>query len=88
MADLRAQAMDLLAKIPEENMPQVLSQIATMYEKYRPLTAEEQAEDNRRRKEAWERLQKYIGRLPADFDYKKELEEAREERFKKYANLG
>ncbi len=84
--------MDLLAKIPEENMPQVLSQIAKMYEDYRPRTAEERAEKKRKAKAALDRIveraRKNRANIPADFDYKKELEEAREERYKKYGNLG
>lgn len=85
MSDLRAQAMDLLAKIPEENMPQVLSQIATMYEEHRALTAEEKAEKKRRAMAALDRIveraRKNRDKIPANFDYKKELEEAREERY-------
>lgn len=33
------------------------------------------------KKEALRNIQKYRGRLPEDFDYKKELAESREERY-------
>ena len=38
-------------------------------------------EINKRRKEAFERFMRYSGTLPADFDYKKELSDYREERY-------
>ena len=37
--------------------------------------------NNKRRKEAFENFMSYRGTLPADFDYKKELEEYRDERY-------
>lgn len=38
-----------------------------------------------KKKEALENIQKFRGRLPEDFDYKKELEDSRRER---YENIG
>jgi len=37
--------------------------------------------ENKRRQEAFERFMKYSGTLPNDFDYKKELNDYREERY-------
>ena len=37
--------------------------------------------DNKKRQEAFERFMKYSGTLPADFNYKKELNDYREERY-------
>ena len=82
MADLRAEAMRLIQQMPDRELALIMS---TLREKANPVDEEEA---QRKRDEGWKTFQKYIGRLPADFDYKKELEEAREERFRKYANLG
>jgi len=49
-----------------------------------PVQAAEAAADmdeDTRRRASFERLLKYAGRLPADFDYKKELAQWRDERF-------
>jgi hypothetical protein len=40
-----------------------------------------QTDEYNRKRAAFERLLQYAGRLPADFDYKKELSQWRDERF-------
>ena len=43
-------------------------------------SGEKQEEKQSRRQKAFERFMQYRGTLPADFDYKKELAEYRDER--------
>lgn len=82
MSEMKEEAKRLIDEMPERELALIMS---TLRAKAAPVDEEDK---KRRRQEAWARLNKYIGRLPADFDYKKELEEAREEMAKKYANLG
>ena len=46
-----------------------------------PVQQKEITNKDQRRKEAFENFMRYRGTLPADFDYKKELDEYRQERY-------
>ncbi len=82
MTELKAEAIRLILKMPENELIPLME---TLRKKATPVDPEE---DKRRAQAAFQNLHKYIGRLPADFDYKKELEEFREERRRRYENLG
>lgn len=91
MEDLRAETISLIERMPAEEMPRVLAKVQEMYERYRPRTPEEKELEKQRAMEAWENLQKFVKenrlRPRGQFDYKKEIEEIREEKYRKYANL-
>lgn len=82
MTELKAEAIRLILKMPENELIPLME---TLRKKATPVDPEEKL---RRSQAAFQNLHKYIGRLPADFDYKKELEEVREERRRRYENLG
>jgi len=46
-----------------------------------PISQKENTENNRKRQKAFENFIGYRGILPADFDYKNELNDYREERY-------
>ena len=46
-----------------------------------PIKKEKPDTNDKRRQEAFENFMSYRGTLPADFNYKKELDEYREERY-------
>ena len=91
MTDLKAEAMSLIEKMPENEMPRVLTEIQNLYERYRPRTPEEKELEKKRSMAAWENLQKFVKenrlRPRGQVDYKKEIEEIREEKYRKHANL-
>ncbi len=80
MTDLKAEAKQLIEKIPEEELAQIMS---TLRAAAKPP---EEKDSMAALARIVERARKNREKIPADFDYKKELEEIREERFKKYAN--
>lgn len=82
MTDLKAEAIRLILKMPEVEVDSI---IELLRKKATPVDPEE---DKRKAQAAFQHLHKFMGRLPADFDYKKELEEVREERRRRYENLG
>lgn len=82
MTDLKAEAIRLILKMPEVEVDSI---IELLRKKATPVDPEE---DKRKAQVAFQHLHKFMGRLPADFDYKKELEEVREERRRRYENLG
>ena len=91
MTELKAEAISLIEKMPENEMPRVLKEIQNLYERYRPRTPEEKELEKQRAMAAWENLQKFVKenrlRPRGQFDYKKEIEEIREERRRRYENL-
>lgn len=82
MTDLKAEAIRLILKMPEVEVDSI---IELLRKKATPVDPEE---DKRKAQAAFQHLHKFMGRLPADFDYKKELEEVREERRRRYENIG
>ncbi len=82
MTRLREQAIEMIKDIPEDKIIYVWNILKNV----KDLSEESSQEDNLTEKaQALQILQKFKGRLPETFDYKKELEEAREE---KYADFG
>lgn len=74
MTMVKEQAVEMLKSLPDEKVV-FLIKIMEGLEGLgnRPQT--------KRKKAALENIQKYRGRLPENFDYKKELAEAREEKY-------
>ena len=82
MSPVKIEAIKLIMKMPDVEVDSILE---TLRKKAIPVDKEEK---RRKAMEGLKILEKYMGRLPADFDYKKELEEYREERRLRYENLG
>lgn len=82
MTDLKAEAIRLILKMPEVEVDSI---IELLRKKATPVDPEEK---KRKAQAAFQHLHKFMGRLPADFDYKKELEEALEEKYLRHENLG
>lgn len=83
MTQLREQAIEMIKEIPEEKIIYVVNILKNVRDlSDYPLKGETQ-ENNK--KVLLEQLEKYRGRLPMDFDYKKELEEARDEKYADFA---
>lgn len=82
MTDLKAEAIRLILKMPEVEVDSIIELLR------KKATPVDPGEDKRKAQAAFQHLHKFMGRLPADFDYKKELEEVREERRRRYENLG
>jgi hypothetical protein len=71
----------IMFNVNAENFEQVFS-LVQQVEKNTPLApARSPQVSEQERREAFERLMNFPKRLPADFDYKKELMEALDERF-------
>lgn len=74
-----------------ENMPENKLEAIYMYVRFvdsqsgndEIITSSEKSENEKRRK-GFQELMSFAGTLPADFDYKKELEEAREEKYARF----
>ncbi len=74
-----------------ENMPENKLEAVYMYVRFvdsqsstdEIITSAEEKEIEKRRK-GFEELMSFAGTLPADFDYKKELEEARNEKYARF----
>lgn len=82
MTKLREQAIEMIKEMPEDKIIYVWNILKNV----KDLSEEPNREDLLSEKgQALQILQKFKGRLPETFDYKKELEEAREE---KYADFG
>jgi hypothetical protein len=74
MTMLKEQAVQMLQNLPDEKVVFLIK----IMEGLEGLGNPKQIND---KKAALESIQKLRGRLPKDFDYKKELEEAREEKY-------
>ncbi len=74
-----------------ENMPENKLEAIYMYVRFvdsqsgndEIITSSEKSEIEKRRK-GFQELMSFAGTLPVDFDYKKELEEAREEKYARF----
>ena len=80
MSAIKEKAVEMIWRIPEENMFYVFNILQNLEEMSASKT-----DEKARALEALADIQKYIGRLPEDFDADRELEEARDE---KYGNIG
>lgn len=79
MTQLRKQAIEMINEIPEEKIIYVVNILKNVLDLSDYPQKSETQENNKR--DLLEQLEKYRGRLPKDFDYKKELEEARDEKY-------
>lgn len=76
MTRIKEKAVEMIQRIPEENMSYVINILQNLEE----MIADKNA-DKKQAMSAFENIMKYRGRLPADFDADKELAEAREEKY-------
>lgn len=75
MTTLEAEVLGLIQKLPEENLSQVITYIKNLE------FSLNRRNDIKERKKAFERLDHLDISVPTDFDYKKELEEMRNEKY-------
>jgi len=77
----------LLQEMPEISVKKVYQFIQNLQsQQNNELTTIQKTTENNQSKalESYQALQSYIGILPKDFDYKKELEEAMEEKYGRF----
>ena len=70
MTELREKTLNLIKELPEDKLLSVIDFINN----------DSNEKIIKKKKQALENLKKYQGRLPENFDYKKELEEYRDEK--------
>ncbi len=75
MTALKKEAVQIIENLEEEDMIQVVAYLRNFN------SSEFPNKDRNAAMEGLRVLQSFAGTLPADFDYKKELEEAREEKY-------
>ena len=80
MTQMKERAVELIERIPDEKMFYVINILQNLEE-----MSSNRPADKKQAMEALQNILKFSGRLPADFDTDKELEEARE---KKYGSIG
>ena len=80
MTQIKEKAVEMIQRIPEENMSYVINILQNLEE----MTTNKD-KDREQAMAAFQDILKYRGRLPKDFDADEELAEAREE---KYGNIG
>jgi|GEM_PF-223495 len=82
VTDLKAKAVKIIEQIPDEHMDYVLRNLENFHERFDPAKKEER---KLRAREAWakihEIMEPYRDKFPKDFDYKKALQEYRDERY-------
>jgi hypothetical protein len=78
MTQVKQKAFELLENISDEKAAYVIKFMRAIED---DTETETSAHDYEKRQAAFEGFMKYAGRLPADFDYKRELAEYREERY-------
>ncbi|WP_320958539.1 dihydrodipicolinate reductase [Enterocloster asparagiformis] len=83
MTQLREQAIEMIKEIPEDKIIYVVNILKNV----RDLSGQPQADGTQEMERGLllEQLKQYRGRLSEDFDYKKELEEARDEKYADFA---
>ena len=74
MTQMKERAVALIERIPDDNILENIEEMSS-----------NKSDDKKQAMEALQNILKFSGRLPADFDADKELEEARE---KKYGSIG
>ncbi len=84
MTALRQKAVNMLKELPKENLPEII----VVMKKYKNKSEEEKRKVWRVLEESFlknnkdfDELMELCKNVPKDLDYKKELEESREERF-------
>lgn len=82
MTDLKAKAMKIIEQIPEERMNYVLKELEYLNERFDPAKKEDR---KLRAQEAWAKIHEIMAphrdKFPKDIDYKKEMQEYRDERY-------
>jgi hypothetical protein len=84
MTQVKQRAFELLKNISDEKAVYVIKFIRAIEndsENELTMQSENRSGDFEKRQAAFDGFMQYAGRLPADFDYKKELAEYREERY-------
>ena len=76
MTHMKERAVELIERIPDDNMFYVINILQNLEEMSSDKTA-----DKRQAMEALENVLKFSGRLSEDFDADRELEMAREEKY-------
>ena len=78
MTRLREQAIEMIKEIPEDKIIYVWNILKNVKDlSVKPV----QNDDMTEKAQALQSLRKFRGRLPETFDYKKELDKAREEKY-------
>lgn len=77
MTQIREKTLKMLEKLPDEKIIYVYN----ILQNIEALSQSEKIQDLPSRDDAFTTLMKYSRSLPEDFDYKAELEAAREERY-------
>ena len=80
MTQMKERAVELIERIPDEKMFYVINILQNLEEMSTNRPA-----DKKQAMEALQKVLKFSGRVPEEFDADKELQEAREE---KYGNIG
>ena len=77
MTRIRAKTLEMLEKLPDEKIIYVFNILQNM----EAFSQSRESQDSVSADDAFSTLMKYNGVLPEDFDYKAELEKAREEQY-------
>lgn len=83
MTQLREQAIEMIKEIPEDKIIYVVNILKNVRDLSEQPKKDQTLENDRQILR--EQLEQYRGRLPKDFDYKKELAEARDEKYADFA---
>lgn len=77
MTQIRAKTLEMLEKLPDEKIIYVFN----ILQNIEAFSQSKEPQDSVSADDAFSILMKYNGVLPEDFDYKAELERAREEKY-------
>lgn len=79
-------AVELLQEMPEPELEAVYMYIRFVSSQIDPneFVTDKEADSMEQRKKGFEGLMSFAGTLPEDFDYKRELEEAREAKYARF----
>ena len=83
MTQLREQAIEMIKEIPEDKIIYVVNILKNVRDLSEQPKKDQTLENDRQILR--EQLEQYRGRLPKEFDYKKELAEARDEKYADFA---
>ena len=82
MSESKAKAIKIIEQFPEECMDYVLKNLESLQKNFQPSDLQEK---KRKSQEAWAEIHKIMAphrdKFPKDFDYKKDLQEYREQRY-------
>ena len=83
MTQLREQAIEMIKEMPEDKIIDVVNILKNVRDSSEQPKKDQTLENDRQILR--EQLEQYRGRLPRDFDYKKELAGARDEKYADFA---